>query len=378
MRIARRAAVLVLAASVAVASDPPDLGRVAIAPLDDALTFARVRRDGVSRVVAVERYEGGVVSGVDLAVVLGRPVADPIDALRAGGRDGLRERIAAAPPDARTRVPATELVSPVDLRDRHVAAGTNYREHAGEAEVTEGPFLFAKLVAPTDPRSRVARGEALLDYEVELAFVTLAEVPTDGRPTSFGLVLCNDYTDRATLLRHVDVWDPTSGAGFATGKSFPCYLPVGDLFVVPRDVRAFAAGLELRLWVNGEPRQRARVADAIWTLDRLLAETWARRDVTWTHRDGEVSLLSPAKTIPDRTLLMSGTPGGTVFRGVGFGTRLRGALAWVASGFDGPLPRRVVETYVRDARTAGAYLRPGDRVTIHVDRLGVVDNVVVP
>ena len=35
---------------------------------------------------------------------------------------------------------------------------------------------------------------------------------------------------------------------------------------------------------------------------------------------------------------------------------------------------RVVEAYIRRARAARTYLQRGDRVTIHVDRLGVVEN----
>jgi 2-keto-4-pentenoate hydratase/2-oxohepta-3-ene-1,7-dioic acid hydratase in catechol pathway len=372
------ATVLALVAELA-AAEPirPRVGHVEIAPLDAALTFARTEVGGEPRVIAVTGYDDGVVTGVDLTTALGRGVRDPIDALRVDGWEALRDRVVAAR-DSVTQVPGRELVTPVDLRAHHVAAGTNYAEHAGEADVTDGPFLFAKIVEPTAPRAQVSRGGGLLDYEVELAFVTLASLAEGERPAALGLVLCNDYTDRATLLRHVDPWNPTSGKGFTTGKSFPGYLPVGDLFVVPRDVRAFIAALELRLWVNGELRQQASVSRQIWDLDRLLAETWARRGVTWDHRGGVVSLLSPEKTIPDRTLLMSGTPGGTVFKGVSTGTRLRGTLAWLLGGWDLSLPARVVETYVREARDAARYLQPGDRVTIHADRLGVIENVVVP
>jgi 2-keto-4-pentenoate hydratase/2-oxohepta-3-ene-1,7-dioic acid hydratase in catechol pathway len=273
-------------------------------------------------------------------------------------------------------LPAGDLVMPIDLGDHHIAAGTNYPEHAGEAQVEDGPFLFAKLVKPTGPYAPVAVGEALLDYEVELAWVTLAPVEEGDRPTAIGLVLCNDYTDRATLLRHVDPWDPTSGKGFTTGKSAPGFLPIGNLFVIPRDARGFAAALELRLFVNDRLRQRARVSEQIWDLDAMLAETWARRTVTWDHRGSRVALV-PAGTIPARTLLMSGTPGGTIFTGIGLGTRATGAFSWLASGASGSLTGAVIEAYIRDARAAATYLQAGDRVTIHVDRLGVIDNHIV-
>jgi 2-keto-4-pentenoate hydratase/2-oxohepta-3-ene-1,7-dioic acid hydratase in catechol pathway len=223
----------------------------------------------------------------------------------------------------------------------------------------------------------VSAGDALLDYEVELAWVTLGPLAQGESPTRMGLVLCNDYTDRATLLRHVDAWDPTSGKGFTTGKSFPGYLPVGTLFVVPRNVREFAAALELRLWVNGELRQHAPVAAQVWDLDDTLAETWARRAVTWEHRGARVSLLPAAGAIPARTLLMSGTPGGTVFAGVDMRARASGVLAWLGGGWQTALTTHVVEAYIDSARAAARYLRPGDRVAIHVERLGVIENEIV-
>lgn len=371
-------AVACAASFAATAAAQPDLGTVAIAPRDQALTFARTDSPDGPRALAVTRYADGEVEGVDLTALLGRPVSDPIAALEQAGWDGLRARIDGAPASATARAPAATLLAPVDLGVHHVAVGTNYPEHAGEASVEEGPFLFAKLVAPTGPRAPVAAGEALLDYEVELAFVPLQPLRAGDRPATMGLILCNDYTDRALLLRHVDVRTPTSGKGFTTGKSLPGYLPVGDLFVVPRDLRAFATGLELRLWVNGAPRQQARVAEQIWDLDRTLAETWARRDVTWEHRGGRVSLLAPDGTIPARALIMSGTPGGTVFQGVGWGTRLRGAWSWLRGGGSMPVAAQVIETYIEEARAARRYLQPGDRVTIRVDRLGVIDNAIVP
>jgi 2,4-diketo-3-deoxy-L-fuconate hydrolase len=82
--------------------------------------------------------------------------------------------------------------------------------------------------------------------------------------------------------------------------------------------------------------------------------------------------------IPDRTLVMSGTPDGTVFRAIGMGQRLRGLGAWLFGGWSRPLPAHVIDAYIRDARDAGIYLQPGDRVAIHVERLGVIQNEVVP
>jgi 2,4-diketo-3-deoxy-L-fuconate hydrolase len=346
--------------------------RVEIAEPDDALTFARIESDGVRRVIAVTRYEAGTVEGVDLSAALGRGAGDPIDLFLEQGYDRLRSIIE---DDARRSISiqASDLIIPVDLRDHHVAAGTNYAEHAGDAG-TEIPFLFPKLVEPTGPDAPVSAGNGLLDYEVELAWVTLEPLAEGDSPSHMGVVVCNDYTDRETLFRHLDPRNIESGKGFATGKSFPGYLPVGNLFVIPRDFRAFTASLELRLYVNAGLRQRAAASEMIWDFDRIVAETWARRNVHWEHRGRQVSLLGESEVVPARTLILSGTPHGTVFAGIRARHMIAGLARWLAGGWTEPIPKRVIDAYIKDARAAGAYLQPGDEVVIHADRLGVIRN----
>lgn len=358
---------------------PPELFEsVAIAPPAEALTFARTGGPGERRVIAVTEYCDGTVRGVDLTAALGRAVSDPIAVFQELGYEGLADLLRDPPAAALVSVPAADLVIPVDLGRHHVAAATNFPEHAGDAGVDDGPFLFAKLVEPTGPREEVPVGTGLLDYEVEVAWVTLAPLEPGAAPESLGLVLCNDFTDRETLLHRVDPWDVESGAGFTTGKSFPGFLPIGDLFVVTKDPRKFAEDLELRLWVNGALRQRSRASEMVWDLDEIVARTWAWKDRRWDHRGEQVALIPTAEVIPERTLLLSGTPHGTVFAGLAPRHYLLGLTRWLAGGWDVSLPQQVVAAYVDDARDAGAYLRAGDRVDIHVERMGVVRSRVAP
>ena len=347
---------------------------VRIAAPTDALTFARVDVEGRQRTIAVNRFEAGVVHGLDLSLLFERPIEDPISLFLAEGYDGILARITSAPGTPIVSVPADRLTIPVDLGEHHIAAGTNYPEHAGEADVTEGPFLFPKVVRPTAAQTQVSAGDGLLDYEAELAFVTLQPIERGGVPSAIGVILCNDYTDRATLLRNVDVHDVTSGKGFTTGKSFPGYLPVGNLFVIPRDVRAFAAAIELRLWVNDAERQRSMVSAAVWNIDELIARTWDRSDVTWDHRGQHVRLIDDPRIIPERTLILSGTPAGTVFQGVGVRDKIAGLRDWLFGGWAMPLPAHVIEAYIRQASRRRAYLQPRDRVVVHVDFVGVIVN----
>ena len=350
---------------------------VAIADPAEALTFARTAQDGTTRVLAVRGYRQGQIDAIDLASLLGRPVTSAAALFRELGYDALARAIAEAGEQHVVFVPAAQLVTPLDLGGAHVAAGTNYPEHAGEAGVKEGPFLFVKQVEATGPYATVSAGDGLLDYEVEIALVPLSPIRAGEKPEHVGLVLANDYTDRATLLRHVDPFDVASGKGFTTGKSFPGYMPVGNLLVIPRDFRTFVPDVEMKLYVDGRLRQRERGRAMIWDCDELLAQTFARASLTWDHRGTQVSLLGGRDALEEDTLLLTGTPHGTVFAGVSSLQKARGLVRWALGGFDGAVTSGVVETYIDDARAAGAFLKPGDEVTIHVAKLGVIRNRVV-
>ena len=220
-------------------------------------------------------------------------------------------------------------------------------------------------------------GEKLVDHEVELGYVLLESLTTGGSPTTMGLVIYSDYTDRETLLRNIDPCDLTSGRGFTTGKSFKGFLPVGNLFVIPRDLRRFSASVELRLYVNSELRQRDVMSSAVWNIDEILKQVWLRRDRTWKFRHQQVGLLRSPGAIPPRTLIMSGTPDGTIFSGLPFRHKVTGLTRWLFGGWDRSIASHVIDVYIRDARAGRIYLQSDDVVAMHVDRLGVVVNQIV-
>ncbi|MEI6486951.1 MAG: fumarylacetoacetate hydrolase family protein [Sphingomonadales bacterium] len=344
---------------------------IAIARPDRALTFARSGEGAAARTMAVTRYRDGVVTGIDLSPLL-RPGEDAIAAYNRLGYEAIFEFVSAA----KTSVShdADTLAVPVDLRAVHAAVATNYPEHADEAKVKSGPFMFAKVAQPTASRAPIPASNGLLDYEGELCFVTLAPLPAAAGAKG-GLILCNDVTDRAALLRGVDTNDTASGKGFTDGKSGAGFLPVGDLFVVPRDMKAFVRPLELHLAVNGEERQRTRVTNWIWDLDRLLIETGKRAGAVWTWRGGSARLpVSSAGVLSDRTLVLAGTPAGTIFQGPGPATFVRGAFDWAAKfGRAGPVAA-IIERTITDDRASGGYLKPGDVVTIQANDMGSLEN----
>lgn len=353
-----------------------DRGSVEIADPSVALTFARVEMGGKNRLLAVTAYRGGVVEAVDLSVVLLRDVTDPVDLFVERGYDQLRSDITAAPDKARVKVMVDRLAIPIEFGDRHIAVGTNYPEHASDAGTTR-PFLFPKVVQPGTSGDEVGTRGSLLDYEVEVAAVPLEPLAPGAPPPFFGLILANDFTDRGQLLHLVDRNDIESGKGFTTGKSFPGSLPVGNLFVIPREWRSFVPALELRLFVNDDLRQRSRAGEMVWDVGAVFEQVFLRKGVQWEDAGRKVALFD-GDTIPARTLVLTGTPHGTAFDGVPAAILARGVLRWLAGGWGLSIPTQVIEAYKDAARDARAYLQPGDDVAIHVHRLGELKSRVRP
>ncbi|MBN2525800.1 MAG: fumarylacetoacetate hydrolase family protein [Deltaproteobacteria bacterium] len=355
---------------------PSELQTVAITSPHDALTFARYEEKGDTRLMLVTAYAGNMISGVPVHAHLGGSVNDPISLYRQYGYASIEAIAQTGEP--LVRIPLNRLILPVNLRRHNIAAGTNYAAHANEAGVEDGPYLFPKIVAPTPWNADVNVNTRLLDYEVELAFVTLDAVEAGAMPESMGLIICNDYTDRETLLKNIDVDNVASGDGFTTGKSFPGYLPVGNLFVIPRDFRSFAAEIELRLYVNFELRQKEHVSSAIWDIDEIFRQIWIRQDTTWEHRGETVSLFGNDNAIiEDRVMILSGTPYGVVFNEVTGEQKATGFFDWAFSDWGGSISDHSIEDYITDARAAGIYLLTGDLVDIHVNHMGAVRNKVV-
>ncbi len=340
-----------------------------IAPLDEALTFARSL---AGQTMGVLSYRDDQLTGVDLSALMLSPGEDAVDLINRLGQDAVSAAMLSGQPAI--TLPVSELDLPIKLTDAHIAVGTNYREHAEESAVTGSPFLFPKLVTPTASRADIPAGVGLLDFEVELCLVPLKPLGlTD--PASGGLILGNDVTDRALLMRGVNLKDPQSGRGFTDGKSAPGFLPVGDLLVVPRDLDAFVGGLILQLSVNGVERQRAPVTEWIWDLNEILNQARAKRETVWSWRQGEARLaFTEDGAIPARTVIMAGTPAGTLFQGVPGKDRQSGLVRWILSGFRGTVVKHVIDAYIARSQARKTYLQPGDQVTIRVDRLGTLSN----
>lgn len=354
------------------------MGTVNIADPSDALSFARFSKNGQAALMLVETYQDNRVHGKDLSTLLDGSIDDPISLLQKYTYAEIQSATSNGAGLEAVTVPVADLLMPVALTDDHIAVGTNFPAHAEEATVEEGPFLFPKRVAPTNARSSLSAGKGLLDFEVELCFVAIDTVNLSSKQGRVGLLLCNDFTDREKLMHHLDAFDVTSGKGFTTGKSAPGFMPVGNLFVVPKDHRAFSESLTLTLYHNGELAQQATQSDAIWDFDDLMTQIKLRSGTRWKYQGEQVSLAVEEGKISPRTAILAGTPAGTLFKGLPRKFQALGALDWMLGGWDKPLPYWIVSRYVANAKVEKTYLQPGDNVEIHVDGLGEMTTSIVP
>ena len=224
------------------------------------------------------------------------------------------------------RVAVKKLLCPLEPR-AIMGIGLNYRQHAAETgqPLPERPVLFMKNPAsahhPGDPIVIPAglSEQPEVDYEVELVVVigrAAKNVPVDrALDHVLGYTAGNDVSARR--------WQKQGGAGqWDRGKSFDTFCPLGPALVTADEIPD-PQTLKLKTWLNGELMQDANTSDMIFTVAELVAG------------------LSTDMTLLPGTVIMTGTPSG-----VGF------------------------------ARDPKVFLKPGDEVTVEVERIGKLTNPV--
>jgi 2-keto-4-pentenoate hydratase/2-oxohepta-3-ene-1,7-dioic acid hydratase in catechol pathway len=305
-----------------------------IADRADALTFARSAKG----LILVMQHEGDALIGVNLTKRFGEDKTSDLVAFVTDIDEATLPDVS-APGE---RFPLDELVMPLSYHYPSVAAGTNFKEHAEEIYSDDPPFLFPKLGEASQWNSSVPFVPRL-DFEAELCMFPLADVESADSLPEFGLVLCNDFTDRWTLLKEVDLGEPLGLTGFASGKGCEKCLPTGYLVVVPR-ARDFYLSLNLSLYVNYELRQQFSMADVILPIEAIVSKAFEDRHADYRKGDEPVSLL-PHGFIPGSTLILTGTAAGVLFKP---------ANIW----------------------NQGFYLQPGDVVRTEATFLGHLNNTV--
>jgi 2-keto-4-pentenoate hydratase/2-oxohepta-3-ene-1,7-dioic acid hydratase in catechol pathway len=263
---------------------------------------------------------------VDLAVAA-PPIPNNIIDFLAAGETALEAFHAASDrPDARIALADVRLLPPVTQPEKFLGIGMNYRDHAAEAskaglETPAYQLWFNKQISCiTGPYDDVVKPSVSekMDYEAELGVVIgrrCRHVPVDqARSVIGGYLICNDVSARDWQLR-----TPTH----TLGKSFDTHGPIGPWLLLDSEIRDPHA-LEIRMFVNGEPRQRAGTGSMIYNIFE------------------QISYLSTVMTLKPGDILATGTPSGV-------GAALK--------------PPR--------------FLQPGDVMRVEIDGIGHIENRVV-
>jgi 2-keto-4-pentenoate hydratase/2-oxohepta-3-ene-1,7-dioic acid hydratase in catechol pathway len=213
----------------------------------------------------------GVVRGdrvVELASVLSEAPSTIREVLEAG--PALLRRIEAAlhlAPFGHA-LAAVRLEAPIPDASKYLAIGMNYQDHAEEARragvpISKTQLWFNKQVScingPFDV-VLIPRVSDKVDYEIELGVVIGQRCryvsEEDARSVVGGYFVVNDVTARD--------WQQASPT-FTLGKSFDTHGPIGPWIVTPDEI-ADPHELEMRLFVNGQIRQRQSTGNMIYNI----------------------------------------------------------------------------------------------------------------
>ncbi len=226
-------------------------------------------------------------------------------------------------------LPAVEgkprLGVPVAGTRKFIAIGLNYADHAAEANLPlpPEPVIFTKAISclngPNDD-VMLPKDSVKGDWEVELGVVIgrTARYVEESQALSYvaGYVLVNDVSEREFQLSRGGTWDK--------GKGCDTFGPVGPWLVTPDEI---GDPQQLGMWldVNGKRMQTGNTSRMIFPVRTL------------------VSYCSRFMTLDAGDIITTGTP-----PGVGSGKK--------------PTP---------------VFLRPGDVMTLGVDKLGEARQKVV-
>jgi 2-keto-4-pentenoate hydratase/2-oxohepta-3-ene-1,7-dioic acid hydratase in catechol pathway len=272
-----------------------------------------------------DRTRVGVVTGDEMLDLAAATPALPTEMrafLDAGAPALDAARGAAAKPGHRLPLASVTLEAPVRRPPEILAVGLNYVDHIAEAklETPKFPLFFNKQVAsvagPYEP-IHLPRVSSKLDFEGELAFVIgrrARHVPKERAHEVIAGYLVCDDVSVRDWQFKAPTW--------TLGKSFDTHCPLGPWIVTPDEIGDPHA-LELRTWVNGELRQHSNTKHLLFNCFDCVAT------------------LSTVFTLEPGLVVTTGTPSGT----------------------GGPQRR---------------YLKDGDVVRIEIERIGAIENRVVP
>ena len=206
-----------------------------------------------------------------------------------------------------------------------LALGINYKKHGDETAISypDQPILFIKttnsLAGPDGLIILPTAGPDHVDYEAELVIVVGKKAknisPDEVMDYIMGYTCANDVSARD--------WQFEKQKGqWARGKSFDTFCPIGPWIVTKEEI-SDPDKLGIRTILNGQTVQDSNTADMIFNVREI------------------VSNLSQSMTLLPGTVILTGTP-----EGVGF------------------------------TRKPPLFLRPGDTISVEIEKIGTLTNKV--
>lgn len=215
------------------------------------------------------------------------------------------------------------FLSPVLRPGKVICLGLNYRDHAAEAgmAVPDYPILFHKVTGSLTGHNQpviVPRTSSQIDYEGELAVIVGKRgkyiAERDALAYVAGYCVANDVSARDLQFR-TSQW--------TTGKMLDTFGPLGPALVTKDEVPDPHA-LSIKTILNGQVMQDASTADMIFRVPYI------------------ISYISGIVTLEAGDVIMTGTPPG-----------------------------------IGNTRKPQVFMKPGDTVTVEIERLGSLTNPVV-
>jgi 2-keto-4-pentenoate hydratase/2-oxohepta-3-ene-1,7-dioic acid hydratase in catechol pathway len=234
-----------------------------------------------------------------------------------------------------------QLLSPVTAPCRIFCQGANYRQHMIESGLDPDAKTFNMFFTKSDASLAAANGVVrrpphvrLLDYEIELALVFRRAVTSPIAVTAetfksyvFAVTIANDISARDVQLPQMQ---------FFKGKSYRGFCPIGPwLTILEPQEFALLDSLDLRLSVNGIPRQNDTTANLVF---------------------------KPAETISELSTFANISPGDVLLTGTPSGCALRVPPPIVRRILQLMPERQFWELFVSSQRRRSDYLKPGDTI----------------
>jgi 2-keto-4-pentenoate hydratase/2-oxohepta-3-ene-1,7-dioic acid hydratase in catechol pathway len=218
----------------------------------------------------------------------------------------------------------TTLLAPLTFPPKIICLGLNYRDHAAEqnAPIPDEPIIFLKPhTTIIGPNEKIVKPSFVsqLDYEAELAVIIERKAKnvmvSEAKSYIFGYTIMNDVSARDIQFKDKQ---------WTRGKSFDTFAPIGPCITTVNQLED-TANLSICTWVNGELRQNSTTKNMVFTIEEII------------HHLSRVMTLEPCD------IIATGTPAG-----VGFAMK--------------PQPK---------------FLQAGDVVKIKIEKIGVLENMVV-